>query len=1078
MRKHPAIFFDKNDHQLLNIVNDILERGPQSLALRSLLLKYMHPHGIKEMAAARGLRIAYAVASLLGSLELGKASDRLTALRSLRDEVLLSATTYYKKNTARVLLQIMKELLRSRDDELRQLKLAHDFRMVSTGNPRKVRAELAKYHLLEMPEEWNQFAFDDHVHDANTKGRKSPTHLVMDAWIKGIRHLTVVYYNFVKPEVVEELVEASAILDLKVQVGIEMSARFRDKYVRFTWEPHGFTNNSALLKFLDEPPVKEIMAAGREVSRYQQQYVFSALEAFNTTHRHDLARQLSLPIEPCTREDFLAFVGTGQPSLLHLGRCIHLTLVKEIRRRLPTIQEELHAAATPAARQQELRELLASFSSQSVEGIIDRYLLPSRNPHIHDPSLPHDDETKVPALLRMQPEDLLNRLQSLHSNARFTLNLGTLTAQDTLELLYSARGMITHVEAYNLKSAAHAITSGILPGRSKTTGDEEKLQHRHRSSQLINDLQQAVNDNNVITLKRAIRAIIWDYEEQFIIEKRSPPTEQEGRSSLEKHRHALQKMEQRKRDLISILSHLEDFHHAYARRSLHSRIGTGSTGQAEHRHGMGLVVTDTLPAKARKSIRSGKAGSGRKFIPVTAQLTHHLHSRSRQPVSTSLIGKIVAKLPLPYRSRTYQWSDWSLDSYQVHPGRPGNILTLGGIGTLHEDRVLLDMPDLRERFGSPWKYLNTNLKNSLKVLIGFIPAFLTFSLTKDWWLLAYCGAFIWFGITGSRNIIQSVLGGGGLKRSPLLPWNSLISWSRIADSLLYTGFSVPLLDYLVKTLLLDRTLGITTATNPLMLYAVMGLANGIYISSHNIFRGLPRSAATGNFFRSILAIPVAVLLNSVLAMLLGGAGTIDTAAILQKWAAIISKFASDCVAAIIEGLADRAINIRQSLAAYKMKIAQLFSVFSHIDMLFPEDDVLELLQRPKHAIRTLSAEAKEHDKLVIVNALDLMYFWMYQPRARKALSRIAANMAEEEWLIFYRSQLVLKRNREISQMFVDGLVGKNFAKALSFYLDRSEEYLLDMQRLGERRQRTSGKTVIKGAGEESPSGYSSGLAPS
>ena len=60
-------------------------------------------------------------------------------------------------------------------------------------------------------------------------------------------------------------------------------------------------------------------------------------------------------------------------------------------------------------------------------------------------------------------------------------------------------------------------------------------------------------------------------------------------------------------------------------------------------------------------------------------------------------------------------------------------------------------------------------------------------------------------------------------------------------------------------------------------------------------------------------------------------------------------------------------------------------------------------------------------------------------------------MSEEEWLIFYRSQLVLKRHKEISQEFVDGLVGKNFSKALSFYLDRSEQYLADMERLGKMR---------------------------
>ena len=64
-----------------------------------------------------------------------------------------------------------------------------------------------------------------------------------------------------------------------------------------------------------------------------------------------------------------------------------------------------------------------------------------------------------------------------------------------------------------------------------------------------------------------------------------------------------------------------------------------------------------------------------------------------------------------------------------------------------------------------------------------------------------------------------------------------------------------------------------------------------------------------------------------------------------------------------------------------------------------------------------------------------MYFWLYQPRAQKALNKLVETMSQEEWLIFYRSQLVLKHNKEISQVFVDGLVGRNFSKALAFYLD-------------------------------------------
>ena len=99
-------------------------------------------------------------------------------------------------------------------------------------------------------------------------------------------------------------------------------------------------------------------------------------------------------------------------------------------------------------------------------------------------------------------------------------------------------------------------------------------------------------------------------------------------------------------------------------------------------------------------------------------------------------------------------------------------------------------------------------------------------------------------------------------------------------------------------------------------------------------------------------------------------------------------------------------------------------------------------------MQTLNYEAREQERFIIVNALDLMYFWMYQPRARRALEIILQGMSREEWLIFYRSQLVLKRKREISQFFVDGLVGKNFAKALSFYLDRSEQYLTEIEKLG------------------------------
>ncbi len=1036
------IFFDKNDYQLLSIVNDVLERGPKTQALRSLLVEYMHPHGIKEMAAPRGLRIAYAIAGLLGSFEKGKAIDRIKALRSLRDEVFLSSPIFYQKNTARVLLQIMKELVRSRDNNLRQLKLAHDFRMVFTGSPRKVRAELAKYHLIEMPEEWNQLAFDDRVHDANTKGRKSPTHLVMDAWIKGIRYLTVVYYNYVRPEVVEELIEASSILDIRVQVGIEMSVRSLDKYARFTWEPHGFHDNRAFLQFLQEDAVRHLMDEGRKVSEYQQKYVFDVLQVFNGRHRMMLGKNLKISLEPLTVEDFIHFVGTGQPSVLHLARFIHNAILYRIKNNFSGMSEN-----------QQQEEWFACIKDLSVERIINDFLIPTHNPEVADPNVPQN-RPDLPQLLQYTLLDLLVRLSSLHSSSKFILNLGNLSVQDTLQLLYAGAGRITHIEVYNLKNAvldpSPIETDGLPHGEVKPLSRENSEKHY----KLITDLQKALSEDNVINLKAVIRAIIHDYEEQCQSLPIQGDTEVMEKQDADKSIHLHQQMEARRLELLDILSNLETLHNYYKKKTLGSRIGSGSTGQAEHQHGMGLVVLDTLPARVRKSFYKTKGQKDRTRIPVNALLTKNTHQQLHNSSATNANVTWRRKLPFCKRSCGSQWLDWSLDGIQVDVHRGGNIATLGGINK-SVDNDLWDTDSLaEENVREPWKYLNTNLKNTLKVCIGFIPAFLTFMLTKDWWVLAYLGAFIWFGITGARNIIQSVLGGGGLRRSPLLPWNSLVSWSRISDSLLYTGFSVPLLDYLVKTILLDRNLGITTGTNPILLYTFMGLANGIYISSHNALRGLPKGATIGNFFRSIMAIPVAILLNTFIGMLLEGAGIPDVTGALQKWAAIIAKFASDCVAAVIEGLADRQTNIRERIAAYQTKISQLFAVFSRLDMHFPEQDVLEMLQSPKIMMKTLGKEAQDLTKLIIVNALDLMYFWMYQPRARKALTIISQNMSQEEWLIFYRSQLILKRHREISQVFVDGLVGKNFKKALSFYLALSKEHLTDLKRLGDRRNNT------------------------
>ncbi len=994
----PRIFFDRQDHELLVIVNEVLDRDKSRGHLKNLLNPYLHPHGIKEMAAPKELRIAYAVIHILNSLEVGKAEDRLNALRSLRDEVLYSAESFLRRNTARVLLQIMKKLVQARGNYLRQLELAHDFRMTASGKPRIVREQLRRYHLLEMPEEWNQIAIDDHVHDVNTKGRKSPTHLIMDAWIKGIRRLKVIYYNHVNADVAGELLEAAGIMGIRVRVGVEFPARFYDRYVQFIWAPRGLIDAQDYLNFLKDRTVESFMAKGREISDYQRRYVMAMLGEFNNRHRYAIDDAYGFIPPLLDQEEFLSFVGAGQASLLHLAEFAYTKMLPVMREHVTGLRRRYAQAGLEE--RDRMTAMVEELNRLDSEAIVERYLRPAKNPSIPDPHVPSDGED-VPDLLKLSPPELLERLGRLNAGYSITLPLGGLGVEDLIELLYDCQGLITHLEVFNLKDYV--------------TG---KVVHDAR----INDLQMAINDDNVIVLKRIIHEAI-----------RNVSDENPARIDA----------------LAKILQDLSTFRSYYKDTLLKSRVGSDSSGRSHHLYGMGLVIQDTLPRRARREIHRASPSSR-----LTVPLHNSVYLRASYLPRTSS-GRVAGAL---YRLAEHlpglrfigkrRVEEWEIERYSTRIGAAGNVVALGGFDEKGTNELSLEPPNMRKTRAAPsWRYLSSGLKNWIKMLIGFVPAFFTFYLTKDWWFLAWFGAFIWFGITGARNIIQSVLGGGGIRRSPLLKWKDYVSWDRLTESLLFTGFSVPLLDYLVKTLLLDRLFNITTATSPVLLYTMIALANGLYLSAHNIFRGLPRGAAFANLFRTVLSIPLAVVFSMVAGDILFASGIADANAVLQKWAAVISKGASDCVAGFIEGLADRYHNIGTRMWDYRSKLAQLFDTYTDLELLFPEADVCEMLEFPEKFIRAVKTRAQGLEKVAIINALDLMYFWMYQPRARSALSAVVRRMSSDERRIFIRAQSVLAMKREINRLFVDGIVGKNSSMARSFYLDRSGEYLQVIQRI-------------------------------
>ena len=1024
-----GIYFDKRDRTLLNMVHDVLAREKSFTHLENLLYPCLHPHGIKELAEPKGLRIAYATVRLLESLESNKAGDRIDALRSLQDEVMSCAESHLRINTARVLLQIMKELVRTREDGLRQLELAHDFRAAVSGRPRVVRRLLKEYNLLEMPEEWNQHTFDDHVHDSYTKGRKSPSHLVMDAWIKGIRNLTVVYYNYAAPEAVTELVRASKIMGIGVRVGIEFPSRFRDRYVRIIWVPEGLREAEEYAAFLAHPRTAEFMDEGRKVSEHLQGYVRSVLEEFNRRHRRTLRESYGLDLPELRYGDLLDFVGAGQPSLLHLGRFIHAKLLPVMITRVADLRG-IFETAGPQQRK-DIENLIEELDLLDSETIVDRFLRPACNPAVPDPNVP-DDLQNGPALLGLSPYQLIQRLRQLHYDSRITLNLSQLETVDVLELLYDCKGAVTHLEIFNLKDHTCRRTANL----------EE-----------ICELQRTLNEGSIIQWNQFVRRLA-------------------GRLDAEGGDRRAAKWKE-------ILANSIAFKACYTHKPLQSTIGSDSTGSSHRFHGMGLAVVETLPARARREIERLQE-RGRRAVPVRVDAVLRTTSgNGAGPVrkAANRLLRMFSDSPAPAGKKK---CEWEVEGSSIRIDLNGNIAALGG--TRERQRNGLCPVDSGARgnwnLARRYRYLNGNLKNALKIAAGFIPSVLTFMYTQDWWFLVYLGTPIWFGITGLRNVLQSVFGGGGLHRTPLLKWKAYVSWDRVSDSLLYTGLSVPLLEYVVKTLLMDRTFGVTTATDPLLLYSVISLVNGFYIAGHNILRGLSRTAVAGNFFRSVINIPVSMAFNSAVGATLGLCGAVSIDAILQQWASIISKASSDCVAGVIEGVADAFGNLQVRTQDYRDKSRQIFKAFERLEILLPEEDVLEMLASPKQFLREVDGKKKDLAKIIVINALDLLYFWMYQPRARHVFKAMLRKMPVEDREILKRSQSVLRRRREIIGFFVDGLVGKRYTRPLSFYLEYHEEYLKTLDDLSSGEQ-TRGPATLPSQQEatDAPSAPSRLLPP-
>jgi hypothetical protein len=190
---------------------------------------YSHPLGVSRWFKRRRISIAEAYLMVIRDLESQHTKARLRALRMMVDVSLHAKTLDLPLNTARVQMALIKGAIKNRGNRRRQLELLHDFSVSAHGQNQVIRRLLDELNMIELPETGARLknldaGWDGHVHDNSTSGRKNPTQLLIDAFIKGISELTIAYSSTSSVDMMMEAVDAGKIVGIRVTIGLEFSA--------------------------------------------------------------------------------------------------------------------------------------------------------------------------------------------------------------------------------------------------------------------------------------------------------------------------------------------------------------------------------------------------------------------------------------------------------------------------------------------------------------------------------------------------------------------------------------------------------------------------------------------------------------------------------------------------------------------------------------------------------------------------------------------------------------------------------------------------------------------------------------
>jgi len=431
----------------------------------------MHTHavGVSRWFKNRRISIAEAYLMVVRDLESKHYKARLRALRVMLDASFHAKTLDMPLNTARVQLALIKEAVKNRGNRRRQLELLQDFSISSHGQQQVIRRLLDELNIVELPETGAKLknldaGRDEHVHDAATSGRKNPTQLLIDAFIKGISELTIAYTSMASLDMMKEALDAGKVLGIRVSIALELSIQVHGHRFHFMALLPLFKNGKeAGLWFDDHTSRLKMLFEGLEKNQEnREEAVRGLLKYFNATSLKEIndgypdSELYTVP--KLKMKDLTESVPLTIVNRMHLGEFLYERYKPVLFNRVMLVKLQ-HERALRSFRRKSISEweyriikdrytkLRTEYHALNPDELRARYFT---NTEIGDYQTVFNNIDEIKALLA----DSGCRLKVLHP-----LEYGFAPAKRLLE---SNLGVIDLVELYNMQDSVHRDPQDIL----------------------------------------------------------------------------------------------------------------------------------------------------------------------------------------------------------------------------------------------------------------------------------------------------------------------------------------------------------------------------------------------------------------------------------------------------------------------------------------------------------------------------------------------------------------------------------------------------------------------------------------